>query len=83
LSRFLQFVAKEPALFGGFATSVLPALTVLGLVSLSGEQIAQIVVLINAIVAVIVRFKVYAVPNLPGSPGPLGAPAVAEARGVS
>jgi hypothetical protein len=83
LSRFLQFVSKEPALFGGFATSVLPALTALGVITLSGEQVAQIVVLINALVAVIVRFKVYAVPNLPGPPGPHGAPAVAEAPAVS
>ena len=81
MSRFLQFVSKEPALFGGFATSVLPALTALGVVSLSGEQVAQIVVLINALVAVLVRYKVYAVPNVPGPPP--GAPAVAEAPAVS
>ena len=65
MSKFLQFLAKEPAMVGGFLSSILPALAALGLVSLSADQIATIVVLINGAVAIAVRFKVYAAPNVP------------------
>jgi hypothetical protein len=58
VSRILQRLALEPAMLGGFATSILPALVVLGLFSVSGEQMAAIVVLINATVALLVRVKV-------------------------
>jgi len=58
LSTILQRLAQEPALIGGFFASILPALVVLGALTLSGDQIAAILVLVNAIVALLVRLLV-------------------------
>jgi hypothetical protein len=58
MSSPLQRMAREPAMLGAFATSILPALVVLNAVSLNGEQMAAVVVLINATCALIVRLCV-------------------------
>ena len=58
MSNALQRLAREPAMLGGFATSILPALVVLDAVSLNGEQMAAVVVLINATCALVVRLCV-------------------------
>jgi hypothetical protein len=58
MSSVLKRLAREPAMLGGFATSILPALVVLNAVSLNGEQIAAVIVLINATCALIVRLCV-------------------------
>lgn len=65
MSKFLELLAKEPALVGGLASSILPVLALFGVVTMSPEDIAKIVVGINSVVAVIVRFRVYAKPNVP------------------
>jgi hypothetical protein len=63
--KFLQRLAQEPALLGGFISSILPALVVLHVLSLTGEQIAAIVVLVNATVALLVRLVVTPVGKAP------------------
>jgi hypothetical protein len=58
MSNTLNRLAREPAVLGGFATSILPALVVLNALSLNGEQTAAVVVLINATCALVVRLCV-------------------------
>jgi hypothetical protein len=55
VSTILKRLASEPAVIGGFVASILPALVVLEVMSLTGEQIAAVVVLVNATVALLVR----------------------------
>jgi hypothetical protein len=76
LSNILQRLAHEPAVIGGFAASILPALVVLDVLTLSGDQIAAILVLVNATVALLVRLLVTPRGKGPGpDPEPEPAPA--------
>jgi hypothetical protein len=58
LSNIAQRLAHEPAVIGGFVASILPALVVLGVLSLTGDQIAAVLVVVNATVALLVRLLV-------------------------
>jgi hypothetical protein len=62
LNRILRRLAREPAAVGALVASVLPALTVLGVISLDEQQIGILVVAVNATVGFAVRLLV--------SPGP-------------
>jgi hypothetical protein len=68
LKKVLKRVAQEPALVGGFVTTILPALVVLGVVTLNEQQIAAVLVIVNAIVALSVRLLV--TPAGPAQPVP-------------
>ena len=56
--RIIDRLAQEPAAVGTVVASVLPALVVLGLVSLDAQQIGVLVVAINALVGFTVRLLV-------------------------
>jgi hypothetical protein len=58
MHTILQRLAREPAAIGALLTSVLPALVVLGVITLDEQAIAAIVVIVNAITGFAVRLLV-------------------------
>jgi hypothetical protein len=74
IMRIIDRLAQEPAAIGTVVASVLPALVVLGLVSLDEQAIGVLVVAVNAVTGFAVRLLVAPVTRAPAEraqPDPL------------
>jgi hypothetical protein len=56
--RIIDRLAQEPAAVGTVVASVLPALVVLGLVSLDEQEIGVLVIAVNAVIGLAIRLLV-------------------------
>jgi hypothetical protein len=62
MKRFLDRLTREPAALGTLMASVMPALVVLGVLTLDAEQIGVLVVAVNAITGFAIRMLVAPMP---------------------
>jgi hypothetical protein len=66
--RIINRLAQEPTAVGTVVASVLPALVVLGLVSLDEQAIGVLVVAVNAVVGFTLRLRVTPSTQAPAEP---------------